>query len=63
VRLKGKFRLEITSAAKAVALWVNGRESAPDKEQRGKREYYLPKQEANAGPVFRKGRRTSWPSG
>jgi Fe-S-cluster-containing hydrogenase component 2 len=46
-RANSRFRLELTSAAKAVTLWVNGRETAPDKEQRGKREYYLPKP---AGP-------------
>jgi Fe-S-cluster-containing hydrogenase component 2/CRP-like cAMP-binding protein len=42
-RANSRFRLEIASAAKAVALCINGREAFPDKEQRGKREYYLPK--------------------
>jgi Fe-S-cluster-containing hydrogenase component 2/CRP-like cAMP-binding protein len=39
-----KFRLELTAPAAAkVTLWVNGREVKPDKEQRGKREFYLPR--------------------
>jgi Fe-S-cluster-containing hydrogenase component 2/CRP-like cAMP-binding protein len=51
-----RFRLELSSAASAVSLWVNGVALRPDKEQRNKREYWLPQPSSDSPKgVLRRG--------
>jgi hypothetical protein len=56
-----RFKLEASSAGSAFSLWVNGVPLQPNKEQRNKREYWLPQPAApsgaaGAGVVLRRGR-------